>query len=137
MKITNRLKVFHSLCFIRDCCYNTNRYPVLQETIMQYLIKYIKVLLGGTYGYNAFEKRHQKAIWNETRVKELNDNEFKYLLSDVAAMTKAYMQAIPILKNNTLLDEIIITGYESISDEEKARINEITDTFKKNIERYA
>ena len=137
MKVTNRLKIFHGLCFIRDCCYNTGRYPVLQEAIMQYLLKYIKVLLGGTYGYNQFEKRHQKAIWNESRIKELNDNELKYLLSDVAAMTKAYMQTIPMLKNNKLLDEIIIAGYESILDEEKAKINEITDTFKKNIERFA
>lgn len=136
MKQNNFIKCYYGLSFIHDILHEKKQYPALKQLIYSYLIKYSTLFISNAK-IKKIADTYTKAIWNETRIKELNDNELKYLLSDVAAMTKAYMEAIPILKNNTLLDEIIIAGYESISDEEKSRINEITDTFKKNVERYA
>ena len=136
MKQNNFIKCYYGLSFIHDILHEKKQYPALKHLIYSYLIKYSALFIS-----NAKIKRiadtYTKAIWNEARVKELNDNELKYLLSDVAAMTKAYMETIPMLRNNRLLDEIIIAGYELISEEEKERINEITDTFKRNIERFA
>ena len=136
MKQNNFIKCYYGLSFIHDCLYEKKQYPVLKQLIYSYLIKYATLFISNAK-IKKITDTYTKAIWNESRVKELNDNEFKYLLSDVAAMIKAYMQAIPILKNNNLLDEIIIAGYELISEEEKGRINDITDTFKRNIERFA
>ena len=136
MKQGNFIKCYYGLSFIHDCLVAKQAYPALRELIYSYLIKYATPFISNAK-IKKISDTYTKSIWNEARVKELNDNELKYLLSDVAAMTKAYMEAIPMLRNNRLLDEIIIAGYELISEEEKARINDITDTFKKNIERYA
>lgn len=136
MKQNNFIKCYYGLSFIHDILHEKKQYPQLKQLIYSYLIKYSTLFISNAK-IKKIADTYTKAIWNESRIKELNDNELKYLLSDVSAMTKAYMQAIPMLKNNNLLDEIIIAGYESISEEEKARINEITDDFKKNVERYA
>ena len=134
MKQGNFIKCYYGLSFIHDCLVAKKAYPALRELIYCYLIKYATPFISNAR-IKKISDTYTKSIWNDARVKELNDNELKYLLSDVAAMTKAYMEAIPMLRNNSLLDEIIIAGYEQVSDEEKARINDITDTFKKNKER--
>lgn len=136
MKNKTLTKGFLGLSFIYDCLTNTKQYPELAIKIYNYMEKISNMFSEKTCKKLDLSNIQQKCIWNETRVADLNENEFKYLLSDIAAFTQVQLEQIVLFSKFTLLDDLIIEGYESISDEEKVRVQQIMDDYIKNIEKY-
>lgn len=136
MKNKTLTKGFLGLSFIYDCLTNTKQYPELVVKIYNYMEKISNMFSEKTCKKLDISNIQHKSIWNETRVAELNKNEFKYLLSDIAAFTQVQLEQIVLFSKFTLLDDLIIDGYESISDEEKVRVQQIMDDYIKNIEKY-
>lgn len=136
MKNKTLTKGFLGLSFIYDCLTNTKQYPELAVKIYNYMEKISKMFSEKTCKKLDLSNIQQKSIWNETRVAELNENEFKYLLSDIAAFTQVQLEQVVLFSKFTLLDDLIVDGYESISDKEKVRVQQIMDDYIKNIEKY-
>lgn len=136
MKNKSLTKGFLGLSFIYDCLTNTKQYPALAVKIYNYMEKLSYMFSEKSCKQLDLSNIQQKSIWNEERVAKLNENEFKYLLSDIAAFTQVQLEQITLFSKFTLLDDLIIEGYESISDEEKVRVQQIMDDYIKNIEKY-
>ena len=136
MKQNNFLKGYYALSFLFDCMDTKNVYPRKRLEILKELTKLASFFISDAK-VDKVKNTYLKSIRNTTGIIELTDKEFNYLLSDISALAKVYLQTLPMLKEFTLLDDIILSGYESVSDEEKENINAITDNFKNNLEKYA
>lgn len=136
MKNKSLIKGFLGLSFIYDCLTNTKQNPELAVEIYKHMEKLSYMFSEKSCKKLDISNIQQKSIWNENRVSKLNENEFKYLLSDIAAFTQVQLEQITLFSKFTLLDDLIIDGYESISDEEKVRVQQIMDDYIKNIEKY-
>lgn len=136
MKNKILIKGFLGLSFIYDCLTNTKQNPELVVKIYAYMEKISKMFSEKTCKQLDLSNIHSKAIWNEARVRELNTNELKYLLSDIAAFTQVQFEQLVLFSKFTLLDDLIIAGYESISDEEKSRVQQIMNDYINNVEKF-
>ena len=136
MKNKALTKGLFGLRFIYDCLTNTQRNPELAVKIYAYMEKVVNMFSERTCKWLVRKQIQKKAICNEDRVMKLNDNEFKYLLSDISAFVQVQLEQVVLYSKFTLLDELIVDGYESISEEEKLRIQEIMDDYIKQLEKY-
>lgn len=136
MKNKALTKGLFGLRFIYDCLTNTQRNPELAVKIYAYMEKVVNMFSERTCKQLVRKQIQKKAICNEDRVMKLNDNEFKYLLSDISAFVQVQLEQVVLYSKFTLLDELIVDGYESISEEEKLRIQEIMDDYIKQLEKY-